>query len=203
MNGQLAKRLFKQADDLYRGKNYAAALEILDRLNAAFPDTRRIMYPRAMCLAEVGRVEEAIAICDRLISRHKYKRARELKARVQKYERVLPAWNAGVGPGLTDSGIRRLDVGNGPSAFHVAPPPPVPVWRSTGARFAVGVALFVVAIAAGFGYYFMTQDAGVANAAQTVPVAVPLESGDPLPPLEPESPPSDAPEQSPTAEPGS
>jgi hypothetical protein len=79
MNLPFAKRLFQKSDGLFRGKNYAAALILLDRLDAAFPDTRRIMYPRAMCLAEAGRTEEAIAVCDRLIARHKFMRAADLK----------------------------------------------------------------------------------------------------------------------------
>lgn len=174
MNSKLAKRLFRESDQLYRGKNFAAALDGLDRLDKAFPDTHRILYPRAMCLAEVGRIEEAIAICDRLISRHKYKRAVELKTRIQTYQRALPTWNAGV-PAVAPSNIERLPIEFRPSsAFAPVPPQLLPMWRTTSARVIVGVVTFVLIVAVG-AYFAASRDADVVNAAPPAAVASPAE----------------------------
>ena len=157
MDAKLAKKLFKQADYLYCGKNYAAALELLDSLNAAYPNTRRILYPRAMCLAEVGRSDEGIAICERLISRDKFKRAKELKSRIQQRALVKPVWNAGVTPGSTLSALERVQIGQGPSAFAVAPLPDIPAWRTQGARLVAAVILVLVTAVGVGGYYVYAQ----------------------------------------------
>jgi hypothetical protein len=156
MNKKLAKRLFKQADELYRGKNYAAALEVLDRLDKEFPDTHRILYPRAMCLAEVGRAEEGIAVCDRLISRHKYKRAEDLKTRIQKLTAVLPQWNSGVGAGVSIAMLDDFNVTRRPTAFAVAPAPAAPGWQLQAPWLIAGV-IALLALMAGGGFILFNQ----------------------------------------------
>lgn len=61
-----AREKFKHADQMFREKNYPAALEALDELDKEFPDTRNVIYPRAMCLARVGRFNEALDLCRQL-----------------------------------------------------------------------------------------------------------------------------------------
>ena len=61
-----AKEKFKHADQMFREKNFPAALETLDELDKEFPDTKNVLYPRAMCLARVGRFDEALDLCRQL-----------------------------------------------------------------------------------------------------------------------------------------
>jgi len=61
-----AREKFKQADELFRARDFAKALEVLDDLDREFPDTKNVIYPRAMCLARVGRFDEALELCRQL-----------------------------------------------------------------------------------------------------------------------------------------
>ena len=83
MNRDEAKRRFDQADVLYRQERYGEALEILDALDREFPDTRHVMYPRAMCLGKLKRLAEAVGVCDRIVERFGYAPARELRKALQ------------------------------------------------------------------------------------------------------------------------
>lgn len=73
-----AERLFSEADALYRQHSYAESLEILDRLDAAFPNQHRVLFPRARCLAKLGRFQESLAVCRTLVERHDYRKAQPL-----------------------------------------------------------------------------------------------------------------------------
>lgn len=79
MDKSEAEARFNEADDLYREGRYEDALHILDDLNAAFPNKHRLLYPKARCLAHLGRFEEASAICDTLLNDFEYERATELR----------------------------------------------------------------------------------------------------------------------------
>lgn len=81
-----AERKFRVADQYYREGRYGQAMLLLDALDEAFPNTRHIMYPRALCLARLKRREEALALCDELIARFQYSGAIELKAALSKEE---------------------------------------------------------------------------------------------------------------------
>lgn len=61
-----AREKFRKADQLFREKNFSAALVVLDELDKEFPDTKNVLYPRAMCLARVGRYDEALDLCRQL-----------------------------------------------------------------------------------------------------------------------------------------
>jgi hypothetical protein len=61
-----AREKFKLADKLFREKNYPEALIVLDELDKEFPDTKNVIYPRAMCLARVDRFDEALDLCRQL-----------------------------------------------------------------------------------------------------------------------------------------
>lgn len=73
-----AERLFEEADQLYRDLRYADSLAILDRLNEAFPNKHRILFPRARCLAKLGQFQEALDLCQALVNEHDYDKARPL-----------------------------------------------------------------------------------------------------------------------------
>ncbi|HRI87313.1 MAG TPA: tetratricopeptide repeat protein [Candidatus Hydrogenedentes bacterium] len=57
---------FKDADRLFRGKQFAEALAVLNDLDRDFPNVKNILYPRAVCLAHLGRHEEALEVCRQL-----------------------------------------------------------------------------------------------------------------------------------------
>lgn len=82
MDTEGAEVFFSQADRLYRDRQYADALEILDRLDQEFPDTKRIMHPRARCLHRLGRTDECLQVLELIISRHDHERSKQLKQRV-------------------------------------------------------------------------------------------------------------------------
>jgi hypothetical protein len=83
MNENEAKGLFRQAADVYKDGDYKDALKLFDRLDAAFPGNVRIMYPRARCLVKLERFDEAVAVCDILITKFGHADARALKAQVR------------------------------------------------------------------------------------------------------------------------
>jgi hypothetical protein len=66
MRSKEAKAKFVEADRLYKAKQYEAALTVLDELDAQFPETRNIIYPRAMCLARLGKFDKALDLCQQL-----------------------------------------------------------------------------------------------------------------------------------------
>lgn len=83
MRDRDAEVLFREADSLFRSKRFEEALAILDELDAAFPSVRHIMVPRARSLAELGRYDEALALCDAIIHEHNYVAVKNFKARIE------------------------------------------------------------------------------------------------------------------------
>jgi predicted esterase len=75
-----AASAFHLADTLYRQGRYQDALSLLDGVDREFPRTRNVMYARALCLAGLGRKNEAVELCDALLERFAEPRAVELKA---------------------------------------------------------------------------------------------------------------------------
>ncbi len=59
MTNEEAKALYDRAQTLFGENQYAQALEILDQLDQERPNSRHVNYQRALCLAELGRDEEA------------------------------------------------------------------------------------------------------------------------------------------------
>ena len=81
-----AERQFKTASQLYAEGQFAQALEILDALDAKYPNVERIQFPRALCLAKQGRRAEARDLCDAMISASGNPKAVELKAKLTRAE---------------------------------------------------------------------------------------------------------------------
>ena len=83
MDTQEGQRKFQQADTLYRSGQYQEALGLLNELNRAYPNTKNVLYPAALCLDKLGRSPEALPLCDQLIQQHQDPRAERLKAKIQ------------------------------------------------------------------------------------------------------------------------
>jgi len=82
VNAQESQQKFKEADSLFRSGQFEQALSVLDELNRAFPNTKNILYPAALCLERLGRSRDALNLCEQLISQHKDSRAVAIKDRL-------------------------------------------------------------------------------------------------------------------------
>ena len=80
MRNQEASERFQLTKKLFEEGRYAEALDILVALDEAYPGTKNIIYPRALCLTRLGRTDEAIELCDQLITKFSDHRARLLLA---------------------------------------------------------------------------------------------------------------------------
>ncbi|MDZ4858156.1 MAG: tetratricopeptide repeat protein [Candidatus Hydrogenedentes bacterium] len=69
MDARTAELRFNDADTLYREGRYDEALDRLIELDEAFPNTPNVLFPLARCMRRLGRHEEALSICDDLITR--------------------------------------------------------------------------------------------------------------------------------------
>lgn len=81
------QRKFQEAQDLYRQERWAEALVVLDDLSLSYKSDKEIMLNRAMCLARIGKEEEAELLCDHLTVVHNDVRAAQLKAQIPQARR--------------------------------------------------------------------------------------------------------------------
>jgi hypothetical protein len=77
------KRYFDEADALFRAGRYVEALSALRALDDAYPGTKNILFPMALCLEHLGRGDEAQPICDVLIDKFQHAQAIEMKLRLR------------------------------------------------------------------------------------------------------------------------
>ena len=105
-----ARQKFNLADQLYREKIYPEALKVLNELDEAFPNAKNVMYPKAMCLAKLGRVNEAHTLCQKLKAIYNDPRADELMQKLGSKAAPPPPTSAGV-PGV-DLTFNPLDLNN-------------------------------------------------------------------------------------------
>lgn len=111
-----AREKFNRADQLFREKNFSEALVVLDELDREFPDTKNVIYPRAMCLARVGRFDEALELCRQLKVEFGDTRGERLmgkigdlrKAQIQKEKEKKEPKAAG-GPAVPPANVFTLD----------------------------------------------------------------------------------------------
>ena len=82
MDSQEAKDLFQGADTLFLQGDYAGSLKRLEKLDALYPKQQNIMYPRAICLMNLTRMDEALKLCDEMIELFQLTKARNLKAQI-------------------------------------------------------------------------------------------------------------------------
>jgi len=78
---------YQEAQELYRQERWAEALVVLDDLSLSYKSDKDIMLNRAMCLARIGKEEEAELLCDHLTVVHNDVRAAQLKAQIPQAKR--------------------------------------------------------------------------------------------------------------------
>lgn len=124
MDKEDARDLFKNADRMFKAGDFVASLELLNRLDREFPNERHIMYPRARCLAALGRTSEAMALCEQLIHVHGYGPASALKEFLEKkledavdMQRHMLA----TGGGLSAVDLEHLQIDESPIGFGRRP----------------------------------------------------------------------------------
>lgn len=191
MNENEAKALFRQAADIYKDGDYKDALKIFDRLDAAFPNNVRVMYPRARCFAKLGRIDEAVALCDVLITRYRHESAAELKAQLQPGK---PA-NVAAPFDFEDTAFDPLDISVDEklaSAFERPPTPArktnVPSPKVIGAVVG-GVVIVLIGVYGVFGGQDTPSSDSVASSTTSADVDVPAPTTDTMAPIDTSVPP--------------
>jgi hypothetical protein len=145
LNPEDAKQQYDQATAWYQEKRYAEALELLDELDAVHPMTQNIMYPRALCLAAMGRAEEALQLCEQLEMMFQDARTVSIKAQLQ--------MNAPAEGAATPSGAARKPLPRPAAGFP---------WVN-----AVIVALVIALVGAG-AYFYMLRGGGSGKRESTI-----------------------------------
>ncbi|MBP8132509.1 MAG: tetratricopeptide repeat protein [Candidatus Hydrogenedentes bacterium] len=155
-NGNM-KQLFQQAGQLYQAKRYPDALRLLDQLAQQAPGNVEVLYARALCLGALGKVPEAVEICEMLANVYGDARGAQLRARL-----TQPGRAAAPSPARA------------PAAKPAAPGQRAgaPAKKSSGNLVLVAVLVVLVAGAGGAYYYlnFMHAEEAPAGAA-AAPVA--------------------------------
>ena len=76
--------LYKQAIHLVKVGKYGEGLSILTDIDRERPNVKGVLYPMAVCLEMTGRFEEALELCDRLVTEFDEPKGAVIKARIQK-----------------------------------------------------------------------------------------------------------------------
>ncbi|GMW03089.1 MAG: hypothetical protein AMXMBFR84_42250 [Candidatus Hydrogenedentota bacterium] len=97
-----AQDLFAKAGQLYLDGRYDEALDILTTLDERYPNNHRVLKAKARTLGKIGRLDEAIALCDRLIDEFNYEKARQLRDKLQRRLHGGPADDSVQGPSDDD-----------------------------------------------------------------------------------------------------
>lgn len=144
MDAQLAQSKFQQADTLFKQGRHQDALRVLSELNNAFPDSRNVLYPMALCLEKLGQRAEAERLCSILIQKFQDPRAQALMAQLQAAATQSNLYQV---PGMDAMDFNVSD--QMPSAFGAPPRPAAPQPDSKrGLLIGVGALVAVVAVVA-------------------------------------------------------
>lgn len=80
-----SKQKLHEAEKLYEEKKYDEALKLLNELEQENPGEKRVAYGRAMCLAQLGNVADALLLCDELVARYRDEKAKVLKEKIMQW----------------------------------------------------------------------------------------------------------------------
>lgn len=78
---------FRDAQELFHQERWKEALRLFDDLSLSYKSDKEIMLNRAMCLARIGKEEEAELLCDHITIVHKDPRGALLKAQIPRSRR--------------------------------------------------------------------------------------------------------------------
>ncbi len=169
MDPQESQQKFHQADSLFKAGRYNEALAILDQLNRAFPNTKNILYPAALCLEKLGRSRDAINLCDQLISGHQDTRAQNIKNRLA----------ASMQAPVEDTSLASLGMPGASDILDMGPPRSVPAYKPAEterdwkkyALIGLGVAALLAVLIIPPLMYEAPPDTGAASPAPRAPEA--------------------------------
>ena len=123
---------YREAIQLVKVGRYEEAHHMLTEIDAERPGTKNVLYAIAVCCDMMGRTEEALDLCERLIAEHDHPKARMIKARIEAAakEPDLPKVDLVSGLGL---GAPKPPA---PAAAQTPPPtPPAPPKKKAGWSF--------------------------------------------------------------------
>lgn len=80
-----SKEKLKEAEKLFEEEKYFEALKLLNELEQENPGEKRVAYGRAMCLAKLGHVADAMLLCDELLAKYKDEKAKVLKEKIMQW----------------------------------------------------------------------------------------------------------------------
>ena len=82
MTNEEAKDLYYQATQCLNGGDYANALALFDQIEAERPNSKHVMYSRALCLIPLGRISEAEDLCGKLEGKLEPEKLGALRAKI-------------------------------------------------------------------------------------------------------------------------
>ncbi len=121
MNNNELYLQYRQAIQLIRVGRYEESLQILQEIDTERPETKNVHYAMAVCLEMLGKTDDALAYCERLIAKYDHPKARVIKARIMKAasEPELPKVDL-----ISGIGVGRPPVA--PPSTTAPMPPPAP-----------------------------------------------------------------------------
>lgn len=78
------KDKYERARYMFQKHHYAQADALLEEINHAYPNHPDVLYGRARCLGQLGRIQEARVLANKLQTMHNDPRAVELTAWLKK-----------------------------------------------------------------------------------------------------------------------
>lgn len=143
MDAQLAQSKFQQADSLFKQGRHQDALRVLSELDNAFPNSKNVLYPMALCLEKLGQRAEAERLCSILVQKFQDTRAQALIAQLH----ATASPNLYQVPGMDAMDFNVSD--QMPSAFGAPPRPATPPSSSKrGLLIGAGALVAVIAVVA-------------------------------------------------------
>ena len=130
MDKSEAERRFQKADKLFTYGRFEDALAEIDALDEAYPANHRVLNARVRTLEQLQRYEEALAVCERLVSELGYEKAQAMKDRLaEAVSRAGAAPQAAFWSNETPPSPTAPPIAAAPTPSDAAPSPDAPSRR--------------------------------------------------------------------------